>query len=241
MNDAPFARTAYLLGPEALARLGRSRVAVFGLGGVGGAAAEALCRSGIGSLDLIDPDTVQLSNLNRQLPATRRTLGMAKTDAVRQRLQDINPELKIHAFPVFVQPDNVTSFPWEEWDAVIDAVDTVSAKLALIQQAQSHDLFIVSAMGCGNRLDPSQLCVKDLYETRTDPLARVLRHECRKRGIEKLTVVCSQEAPLQPKEIKKDEASGKVIPGSSPFVPPAAGFLMASVIVRELLNRRFSQ
>lgn len=238
IEESQHQRTELLLGSEALDTLRNKHVAVFGLGGVGGSCTEALARAGIGHLDLIDNDTVALSNLNRQLFATRETIGMKKTEAAAKRIQAIDPDIVLHLFPLFYLPETKNEFPFEEWDFIIDAIDTVTAKLSIIEEASSRHIPIISAMGCGNRLDPSKLRVMDLYETRNDPLARIMRSECRKRKIEHLTVVTSLETPRKPLvDLEKENGTRRrAVPGSSPFVPCAAGLLLAYEAVRQMLS-----
>lgn len=239
----PYSRTELVIGREAVEKLHRSRVAVFGLGGVGGSAVEALARSGVGTLDLIDNDQVCMTNLNRQQFATVHTVGKQKTDAAEERIHDIDPAIIVHKYPVFYLPEKKDLFPFSEWDYIIDCIDTVTAKLDIIEEAKRLNIPILSSMGCGNRLDPSQLRIMDLYETSGDPLSRIMRHECRKRGIESLDVVCSLEEPVKPmagdaSDAKNQRTGSKrrSIPGSTAFVPPAAGILAASFAVRKLIQ-----
>ena len=231
-----FSRTAMLLGQEGVARLQRARVAVFGLGGVGGYVVEALARGGIGQLDLIDRDTVSLSNLNRQLLATRSTVGMLKTEAARRRVAEINPDCVVRTYPVFYLPDNAGDFDLGQYDYVVDAMDTVAAKLALAERAVQAGVPIISCMGTGNKLDASAFQVADISKTSICPLARVMRKELGKRGIRHLKVVYSQEEALKPTGWEEEAAaSGKrQIPGSVPFVPGAAGLLLAGEVIRDI-------
>lgn len=231
-----FSRIEQLLGKEALATLGRCRIAVFGCGGVGSGALEALARSGIGTLDVIDHDTICPSNLNRQLLATVKTVGKQKTEVAKARIHAINPEAIVHTYPLFYLPEIHDQFDFSKWDYIVDAVDTITAKLDIIQQAAKAHTPIVSCMGCGNRLDPSKLCVGDLYQTKNDPLARIMRHECRKRGIRSLKVISSLEIPIKPMAVDNHCPSFRPTPGSMPFVPPVAGMLAASVVVKDLLR-----
>ena len=194
-----FARTEILLGREAMERLAHSRVAVFGIGGVGGYVCEALARSGVGSLDLIDDDKVCLSNLNRQIIATYKTIGRYKTDVMRERILEINPEAEVRVHQCFFLPENADSFPFREYDYVVDAVDTVTAKIELALRAQAQNVPVISSMGAGNKLDASAFRVADIYETRVCPLARVMRRELKKRNVEHLKVVYSEEEPLIPR------------------------------------------
>lgn len=229
------ARTRMLLGDEGMERLKRSRVAVFGLGGVGGYVVEALARSGVGALDLVDNDTVAPSNLNRQIIATRDTLGMKKTEAAAQRVRSIDPTIRVKTFDVFLTRENAGDFTYSDYDYIVDAIDTVSAKIELICRAQAAGVPIISSMGTGNKLDPSRLRIADLSETRNCPLARVMRKELRRRGVEHVKVVFSTELPMDtPPGGETREASGRPVPGSVAFVPSAAGLLAAGEIVRHL-------
>jgi tRNA A37 threonylcarbamoyladenosine dehydratase len=244
-----FSRTRMLLGPEAMERLAECRVAVFGVGGVGGYAVEALARSGIGALDLIDDDRVCLSNLNRQLHATYGTIGQYKVDAAEQRIRDINPDCRVRTHKTFFLPETEGQFDFTQYDYVVDAIDTVKGKLALAEKAQEAGTPIISAMGAGNKLDPAALEVEDIYRTSVCPLARVMRSECRKRGIRKLKVVYSREVPLRPgKDSGADSreedscppearkgAARRDIPGSTAFVPAAAGLIIAGEVVKDLV------
>ena len=231
-----FLRTEMLLGSEAIRRLQKARVAVFGLGGVGGYAVEALARSGVGSLDLIDSDTVSVSNLNRQLLATHSTVGMLKVDAARNRVLDINPDCIVRTYPVFYTPDTAGQFDFTQYDYIVDAIDTVTGKLALVEQAKAADTPIICSMGTGNKLDASAFRVADISKTAMCPLARVMRKELSKRGIRHLKVVYSQEEALTPTGWEEEAAAlGKrQIPGSVAFVPGAAGLLLAGEVVRDL-------
>lgn len=230
-----FSRTQLLLGEAAMARLAAARVAVFGIGGVGGYVCEALVRSGVGSFDLIDDDQVCLTNLNRQIIATRRTVGRDKVEVMRERMLEINPEAEIRTHKCFVLPENAGDFPYADYDYVVDAIDTVSAKLQLIVRSQAAGVPVISAMGAGNKLDGSQFRVADIYETKVCPLARVMRYELRKRGVKSLKVVYSEEQPIRPVMQSDEEAAGRrSIPGSTAFVPAIAGLLIAGEIVRDL-------
>ena len=231
-----FLRTEMLLGTQALDRLQSARVAVFGLGGVGGYAVEALARSGVGSLDLIDNDTVSVSNLNRQILATHSTVGMQKVDAARQRVLDINPECQVRTYPVFYTPETADSFDFTQYDYIVDAIDTVTGKLALVEHARAAGTPIICCMGTGNKLDASAFQVADISKTSMCPLARVMRRELAKRGIRHLKVVYSQEEALTPTGWEEEAAAlGKrQIPGSVAFVPGAAGLLLAGEVIRDL-------
>ena len=195
-----FSRTELLLGKEAMNRLEGARVAVFGIGGVGGYVCEALARSGVGKLDLIDNDKVCMSNLNRQIIATRKTVGQYKTEVMKGRILDINPEAEVNIHNCFFLPDNADEFPFEEYDYVVDAVDTVTAKIALVMKCKELDIPIISSMGAGNKLDASAFRVTDIYKTKVCPLAKVMRRELKKRGVKKLKVVYSEEEPIRPLE-----------------------------------------
>ena len=231
----PFERTRMLFGAEAMEKLARSRVAVFGLGGVGGYAVEALARSGIGALDLIDSDTLAPSNLNRQILAVRETIGMYKADAAEARIKSINPACVVRKSTAFFLPENAGEFDFAAWDYAVDAIDTVSGKIAIVLSARAAGIPVISAMGTGNKLDPAQLRISDIYETRVCPLARVMRRELKKRGVERLKVVWSPEEPLVPEPAGEAPPEGRrAIPGSTAFVPAAAGLLMASAVVRDL-------
>ena len=232
-----FDRTRLLLGREAMDKLARSRVAIFGLGGVGGHAAEGLCRSGVGALDLFDNDEVSLTNLNRQLIATRDTIGMPKTEAMRQRLLSINPEVRLEARHLFYLPENADQVDLSCYDYVIDAIDTVSAKLELAVRCDRLGVPLISAMGAGNKLDPTKLVVTDINQTSVCRLARVMRQELRKRGVKKLKVCYSTEPALTPlaEESTEETAPGKrQTPGSTSFVPSVMGLIIAGQVVREL-------
>lgn len=246
-----FSRTQLLFGPEAMERLFGSRVAVFGIGGVGGYAVEALARSGIGALDLIDDDRVCLTNLNRQLYATRKTVGKYKVDTAEERIREINPDCRVRTYKTFYMPETRDQFDFTLFDYVVDAIDTVTGILALAEQAVRAGTPIISCMGAGNKTDPTAFRVADIFETSVCPLARVMRRECRKRGIGHLKVVYSLEQPVRPLEdpaiscrahcicppgtrkctVRRD------IPGSTAFVPSVAGLIIAGEVVRDLAGR----
>lgn len=230
------ARTAILLGEEGLARLRASRVAVFGLGGVGGYAMEALARAGVGALDLIDHDTISLTNLNRQILATHQTLGMPKTQAAWERVRSIDPTIRVTVRETFFTPDTVGEFDFTKYDYVIDAIDTVTGKLCLAQICQTVGTPLISSMGTGNKLDPTAFRVADIAQTQGCPLARIMRKECRKRGIRALKVVYSPEEPRLPlTETGEAPPEGRrAIPGSVAFVPSAAGLILAGEVIRTL-------
>ncbi len=244
-----FSRTQLLLGQEVMERLYNKRIAVFGIGGVGGYVCEALVRSGIGAFDLIDDDKVCLTNLNRQIIATRKTVGKFKVEVMRDRMLEINPDAKINIHRCFFLPENADEFPFREYDYVVDAVDTVTAKIELILRTQKENIPIISAMGAGNKLDAGRLKVADIYDTRVCPLARVMRRELKKRNVKSLKVVYSDEQPLRPFEdmsiscrsncICPPGAQHKCtdrrdIPGSTAFVPAVAGLLIAGEIIKNL-------
>ena len=247
-----FSRTQLLLGKEAMDALSASRVAVFGIGGVGGYVCEALVRSGVGAFDLIDDDKICLTNLNRQLIATRSTVGKYKVDVMEARMKDINPNVDIRTHKCFFLPENADEFPFSEYDYVVDAVDTVSAKLSLAVKAQEAGVPIISSMGAGNKLDATAFRVADIYKTSMDPLARVMRRELKKRGVKKLKVVYSQEQPIRPVEdmsiscrthcicppgAKHKCTERRDIPGSTAFVPSVAGLIIAGEIVRDISGK----
>lgn len=236
MEEA-FCRTRLLLGGETMERLAAARVAVFGIGGVGGHAVEALARSGIGQLDLIDSDVVSVSNINRQLIATHSTVGRYKVEVMEERIRDINPRAVVRSFPCFFLPENAAQFPFEAYDYVVDAVDTVTAKIELVLKAQAADVPVISSMGAGNKLDASAFRVADLYQTSVCPLARVMRRELKKRGVEHLKVVYSQEPPLAPEEGTEMPPEGRrAVPGSVAFVPSVAGLILAGEVVKDLAD-----
>lgn len=231
MTENPFARTELLLGREALDRLSGARVAVFGIGGVGGYVCEALARSGVGKFDLVDSDRVSITNLNRQIIATWKTIGQYKTDAMRERILEINPGADIRLHRCFFLPENAGEFSFEDYDYIVDAVDTVTAKIGLVMKARESGVPVISSMGAGNKLDGSRFRVADLYETKVCPLAKVMRRELRKRGVDSLKVVYSEEEPVQPRGETEAELR---IPGSVAFVPSAAGLLIAGEVVKDL-------
>ena len=227
MTAEQFSRTELLLGEEAMEILKNARVAVFGIGGVGGYVTEALARSGVGALDLTDKDRVCLSNLNRQIIATHKSIGKYKTEVIRERILDINPEAEVRTHECFYLPETKGEFDFSSYSYVVDAVDTVTAKLSLAEEAKAAGVPMISSMGAGNKLNPFLFETADIYETSVCPLARVMRRELRKRGIDHLKVVYSKEAPLRPLR----EADG---PGSTAFVPSVAGLLIASEVIRDL-------
>ena len=230
-----YERTRMLIGGGAIARLRAARVAVFGVGGVGGYAVEALARSGVGALDLIDNDTVCLSNLNRQIIATRETIGRYKVDVAAERVASIDPEIAVRTYRTFYLPETAGEFDFTRYDYIVDAIDTVTGKIALVLNAQKAGVPIISALGTGNKLDPTKLAVGDIYDTSVCPLARVMRRELRRRGVERLTVLWSSEEPVKP--LAAEEESGRrAVPGSTAFVPGAGGLIIASRVVRDLIG-----
>ena len=244
-----FSRTRLLYGEEAMRRFASSRVTVFGIGGVGGYVVEALARSGIGALDLIDDDKVCLSNLNRQIIATRKTIGRYKVDVAKERVLEINPDCKVMAHKTFFLPETQDLFDFHAYDYVVDAIDTVTGKLAIIEKAKEAQVPVISSMGAGNKVNPALFEVADIYETSVCPLAKVMRHECRKRGIESLKVVYSKEEPRSPLEDlsvlseenetcpPEDVRKGtkrRSIPGSTAFVPSVAGLIIAGEVINDL-------
>lgn len=234
--DERFSRTALLIGQQALDRLKKCRVAVFGAGGVGGYVIEALARSGVGELDIIDRDTVAASNINRQIIALENTVGQYKAETAAERARQINPEIKVNAYNVFFTPENAGEFDFSLYDYVVDAVDTVSAKIGLVTQAQKCGVPVISSMGAGNKLHPEMFEIADIYSTSVCPLARVMRRELKKRGVKKLKVVYSKEEPRRPAEVLTDPVTGKVTPASIAFVPSAAGLILAGEVIRDLIN-----
>lgn len=247
MDDA-FSRTELLLGPAAMAILRRSSVAVFGVGGVGSFVVEALARCGLGRLALVDPDRVCPSNLNRQLMATRSTLGCLKVEALRDRILDIHPDCRVEPYALFYGPDTADAIDLSAYDYVVDAIDTIPSKILLVERARAAGVPIVSSMGAGNKLDPTRFEVGDLFQTSVCPLARIMRKELRARGISSLTVVYSREEPRRHKRNEATDpaagcepgpdgrASKRQVPGSISFVPSVAGLILASVVVRDLVE-----
>ena len=244
-----FSRTQLLLGQEGMEKLYRARVAVFGIGGVGGYTVEALARSGVGTLDLIDDDKVCLTNLNRQIFATRKTVGQYKVDVAQQRILEINPKAVVHTYKTFYAPQTAELFDFSQYDYVVDAIDTVTGKLELVEQAEKAGVPIISSMGAGNKMDPTAFEVADIYETSVCPLARVMRKELKKRGIKKLKVVYSKEPPMTPIEdmavscrtncicppgTERKCTQRRQVPGSNAFVPSVVGLIIAGEVVKDL-------
>lgn len=231
-----FSRTEMLVGESALAKLKNSRVAVFGVGGVGGFVCEALARAGVGAIDLIDNDTVSLSNINRQIIALSSTVGEMKTEVMKKRILDINKDASVSTFNLFILPENIDSFDMSGYDYVVDAIDTVSGKLAIIEKAYSLGIPVISSMGTGNKLDPTKFEIADINKTSVCPLARVMRYELRKRGVKKLKVLYSKEEPIKPSVYAETE-KGKAVPGSISFVPSVAGLIIGGEVIKDLIKK----
>lgn len=234
-----FLRTEMLLGKEALEKLKSSRIAVFGIGGVGGYALEALVRAGVGEIDIIDSDDIATSNINRQILATTKTVGQKKVDVAERRAKEINPDVKINKFDIFYLPDTAHLFNFNNYDYVIDAIDTVSGKMELIKRANETGTPIICSMGTGNKLDPTAFEVADIYKTSVCPLAKVMRSLCKKEGIKHLKVVYSKELPLTPHELENTEKKGKTgrtSPASCSFVPPVVGFILAGEVIKDIIK-----
>lgn len=231
-----FSRSQILLGDDAMECLKRARVAVFGVGGVGGYVCEALVRSGVGAFDIVDNDKVALTNINRQIIATEKTVGKYKVDVMKERMLDINPDVIVRTYPSFFLPENADDFPFTEYDYVIDAIDTVTAKIGLVLKCNEDGIPIMSSMGAGNKIEAGAFKVADIYKTKMCPLAKVMRYELKKRGIKKLKVVYSEEIPLTPcQETGEELAKGKKsVPGSLAFVPSVAGLIIAGEVVKDL-------
>lgn len=232
--EQPFSRTELLIGKQGLERLKKARVAVFGVGGVGGYAVEALARSGVGTLHLIDNDTVAVTNLNRQIIATTKTIGRSKVEAAKERILEINPEAEVYTCQTFYLPETADQFDFTQYDYVIDAIDTVTGKINLVLQSECAGVPVISAMGAGNKMDAAAFEVTDIYKTTVCPLARVMRRELKKRGVRKLKVVYSREQALTP--AASEETGKRVIPGSNAFVPAVAGLILAGEVVKDLIG-----
>lgn len=232
-----FSRTQILFGAEAMEKLYHARVAVFGIGGVGGHVVEALARSGVKEFDLIDNDTVALTNINRQIIATHKTIGKYKVDVMKDRILEINPDAVVHVHKCFFLPETAEEFHFEDYDYVVDAVDTVTAKIALVMKCQECGTPIISSMGAGNKLDPTQFRVADIYKTKVCPLAKVMRHELKKRGVKKLKVVYSEEQAVQPVEVSEEDIQKRTIPGSTAFVPSVAGLIIAGEVIKDISSK----
>lgn len=232
-----FSRSGLLLGQDAMEKLKNAKIAVFGLGGVGGYVVEALVRTGIGYLELIDHDSISITNINRQILATHSTLGMAKAEAAKARVLDINPEAEVVARNEFFSPDTLENFDFSQYSYVVDAVDTVTAKLALVSACQTAGVPIISCMGTGNKLDPSKFQIADISKTSVCPLARIMRKECAKRGIRHLTVLFSTEDPISPAEADEPLPQGRrALPGSVAYVPSVAGLMIAGKVIEDIVR-----
>ncbi|MBO4877515.1 MAG: tRNA threonylcarbamoyladenosine dehydratase [Ruminococcus sp.] len=227
-------RTEMMFGADAVDKLASARVAVFGVGGVGGYAVEALARSGIGALDLIDNDTVAESNINRQIIALRSTIGRFKTDVAAERIADINPDCRVRAYRTFFMPETAGKFDFTQYDYVIDAIDTVTGKIELVMKAEEAGVPVICAMGAGNKTDPTRFEVADIYSTSVCPLARVMRRELKKRGIKRLKVVYSREEAIKPAGSTED-AQRRSVPGSNAFVPSVAGLIIAGEVIKDII------
>ena len=235
-----FSRTEMLLGAQAMEKLKNARVAVFGVGGVGGYVVEALARSGVGKLDLIDSDTVSLTNINRQIIATESTIGKCKVDVAAERVKDIYPDCEVRTYRIFYLPETRDQFDFTQYDYIVDAIDTVKGKLELVESAKAANTPIICSMGAGNKLDPTAFEVSDIYKTSVCPLARVMRYECRKRGIKKLKVVYSKEPPIRPisnAEVSAENVIRRDTPGSAAFVPSVAGLIVAAEVVKDIIKK----
>ena len=229
-----FIRTEMLLGTEAMNRLKSARVAIFGIGGVGGYTAEALARSGVGALDLIDNDTVSESNINRQIIALHSNIGRYKTDVMKARISDINPDCKVTAHNMFFMPDTAEQLDFSQYDYVVDAIDTITGKIEIIMRAKAAGIPVISSMGAGNKLNPTAFEVADIYKTSVCPLARVMRREMKKRGVDSLKVVYSREEAIMPKISGITQESGKPVAGSCAFVPSVAGLIIAGEVIKDI-------
>ena len=242
MNE--FSRTELLIGQAALEKLQNSRVAIFGVGGVGGYVCEALVRSGVGHFDLIDNDTVSLTNINRQIIALHSTIGKLKVDVMKERMLDINPDVDVSVHPCFYLPETADQFDFSNYDYVVDAIDTVTGKIEIIVQADAHQVPVISSMGTGNKLNPAMMEVSDIYKTSVCPLARVMRRELKKRHIKHCKVVYSKEKAIQPSQASlekygadsEENFTKKSIPGSTAFVPSVAGLILASEVIKDLIT-----
>lgn len=247
-----FSRTRLLLGKEAMEKLKESTVAIFGIGGVGSYVVEALARCGVGNFALFDADKVCLTNINRQIIATRKTIGRVKVEVAAERIKEINPNAKVSTHQVFYMPENAHEFDLTGYDYIVDAIDTVTAKIELIVRAKKNNIPIISSMGAGNKLNPTELEVVDIYKTSVDPLAKVMRHELKKRGIESLKVVYSKEKPIKPLDDEEGNckencicppgthtkcSQRRAIPGSVSFVPSVAGLIIASEVVKDIISK----
>ena len=231
-----FCRTELLVGEEGINKLHNSKVIVFGIGGVGSFVVEALTRAGVGNLILVDNDTICISNLNRQIHATQATVGMIKVEAMKERVISINPKCNVEAKQVFITADNISEIIPSDVDYVVDAIDTVTSKLALAEYCYKNNINIISSMGTGNKMDPTQFRVSDVFKTRVCPLAKVMRHELRKRGVKKLKVVYSEEMPMTPDKGRAVPSAKRQTPGSISFVPPVAGMIIGGEVIKDLIG-----
>ncbi len=235
-----FSRTEMLIGKEAIEKLKKSCVAVFGIGGVGGYTVEALARSGVGNIHLIDNDTVSLTNINRQIIATHETIGMQKTAAAKERILSINPECKVFTYDIFYNSETSSAFDFSKFDYVVDAIDTVTGKINLVMQSQEFGIPIISSMGTGNKMDPTKFQVADIYKTSVCPLAKVMRHELKKLGVKKLKVVYSEELPITHKSESDEKIIGRrSTPASNSFVPPVAGLIIAGEVIKDIISDQY--
>lgn len=229
-----FLRTEFLIGKDGIEKLKNARVAIFGIGGVGGYTAEALTRCGIGTIDIIDNDTINITNINRQIYALHSTLDQYKVDVAKQRMLDINPNVEVNTYKTFYMPETSHLFDLKNYNYIVDAIDTVTGKIELVMKAQEAGTPIICSMGTGNKMTPAMLEVSDIYKTSVCPLAKVMRQELKKRRVKKLKVVYSKETPIKPIQI--DDKSSRRIPGSNAFVPPTAGLIIASEVVKDILS-----
>lgn len=233
MSDI-YKRTEMLIGSDNLKKLSKSKVAVFGIGGVGGYVVEALARSGVGSLTLVDNDTVNITNINRQIIATHDTIGQLKTEAMKARILSINPDANIEVYNCFFLPENSDEFDFTKYDYIVDAVDTVTAKIEIITKAQKDNIPVISCMGTGNKLDPTRLQISDIYKTSVCPLAKVMRQELKKRGVKKLKALWSDEHPIAPLFMEEQQNTRRATPGSVSFVPSVAGLIIAGEVIKDI-------
>ena len=233
-----FSRTQLIFGKEAMEKLASSRVAVFGIGGVGGYTVEALARSGIGALDIVDNDKVCLTNINRQIIATLSTVGRYKVDVAAERIAEINRDCKVTAYKTFFLPETSNEFDFTQYDYVVDAIDTVTGKIAIVEKAKKCGVPVISAMGAGNKVDPTAFEVADIKNTSVCPLARVMRRELKNRGIEHLKVVYSKEEPVKPVGVIEESSEKRAVPGSCAFVPSVVGLVIAGEVIKDLINKK---
>ncbi len=232
-----FSRTRILYGEETMGRLASSRVAVFGIGGVGGYVVEALARSGIGAMDLVDNDKVCLTNINRQIIATTKTVGEYKVDVAKERVHDINPDCKVETYKTFFLPETQDQFDFKKYDYVVDAIDTVTGKLAIVEKAKEAGVPVISSMGAGNKVNAAMFEVADIYKTSICPLAKVMRRECKKRNIDSLKVVYSKEKPISPLEDLSAGTQKRAVPGSTAFVPSVVGLIIAGEVINDIAKK----